>query len=48
MITIRPERPEDIPRLSQVYQEAFGQDQEAVLVNSLRERHGLLLGLDES
>jgi predicted N-acetyltransferase YhbS len=48
MITIRPERPEAIPRLSQVYQEAFGQDQAAALVNSLRERHGLLLGLDES
>ncbi len=45
MIIIRPERPEDVPRLFQVYQEAFGQDQEAVLVNSLRENHGLLLSL---
>jgi predicted N-acetyltransferase YhbS len=45
MITSRPERPEDIPRLFQVYQEAFGQDQEAVLVNSLGENHGLLLSL---
>jgi putative acetyltransferase len=45
MITIRPERSEDIPRLFQVYQEAFGQDQEAVLVNSLRENYGLLLSL---
>jgi predicted N-acetyltransferase YhbS len=45
MITIRPERSEDMPSLFQVYQEAFGQDQEAVLVNSLRENHGLLLSL---
>ena len=45
MIAIRLEDPGDVPKLFRVYLEAFGRFQEAVLVNSLRENHGLLLSL---
>jgi putative acetyltransferase len=45
MITIRPERPEDVDTLFQVYMAAFGRLQEAALVDSLRENHGILLSL---
>jgi putative acetyltransferase len=45
MITIRPERPEDVEPLYQVYGEAFGQDQEALLMRALWANGGLLLSL---
>lgn len=45
MLVIRPERPEERDALFQMYTAAFGQDQEAVLVNDLRANDGLLLSL---
>ena len=45
MITIRPERPEDVENLFYVYMASFGRLQEAALVDSLRENQGLLLSL---
>ena len=45
MITIRPERPEDVDALFYVYMTSFGRLQEAALVDSLRENQGLLLSL---
>jgi putative acetyltransferase len=45
MITIRQERPEDAETFFQVLMASFGRLQEAALVDSLRENHGVLLSL---
>ena len=38
MLTIRPERPEDIPWIRAVNERAFGQPDEAALVDAVRAR----------
>ena len=45
MITIREERPEDVPAIRRVNQQAFGQDDEADIIDSLRESCDDLLSL---
>lgn len=45
MVTIREERPEDIEAIRAVNQEAFGQPQEARLIDALRTNGGVLLSL---
>ena len=45
LIDIREERPEDIPTIRSVNVEAFGQAQEAKLVETLRTNGGILLSL---
>ena len=45
MLTIRPETPEDGASIRHVNQEAFGQDQEADLVDRLRKRGVLTISL---
>jgi putative acetyltransferase len=45
MLTIREERPEDIPAIRRVNQQAFGQAEEADIVDSLRESCDDLLSL---
>ena len=45
MVTIRPERPEDIPRIRLVNERAFGQPGEAALVDDIRARGGWRISL---
>ncbi len=42
---IRPENPDDIPEIRQVLEAAFGQPQEASLVEALRQRRAVTLSL---
>ena len=45
MVTVRPERPEDIPRIRLVNERAFGQPDEAALVDDVRARGGRMISL---
>ena len=45
MVTVRPERPEDIPRIRLVNERAFGQPGEAALVDDVRARGGWMISL---
>lgn len=44
-IEVREERPEDIPAIHMLNQQAFGQEQEANIVDALRKNGGALLSL---
>ena len=45
MVTIRPETPEDIDSIRHVNEQAFGQNEEAAIVDKLRQRSAVTLSL---
>ena len=45
MIVVRREQPQDVPKIREVNRQAFGQDQEAVIVDRLRENCNSILSL---
>ena len=45
MIVVRREQPQDVPKIREVNRQAFGQDQEALIVDRLRENCNSILSL---
>lgn len=45
MLVIRPEKPEDIELIRNIYEQAFGQENESKLVDKLRNRGALTISL---